>query len=124
MQGNSKPSLWLAGFARSFATRTESDTFGPLEVPADKWGLYHRLGTTCICSCSLHIPSSPKKGQGRLKHVHTHRYWGAQTQRSFQNFKIGGARDRMPVPVISAFGVLKRAAAKVCAAFPVMQFAW
>jgi hypothetical protein len=40
------------------------------------------------------------------------RYWGAQTQRSFQNFKIGGERDRMPVPVISAFGVLKRAAAK------------
>ena len=45
--------------------------------------------------------------------MHAHRYWGAQTQRSFQNFKIGGPRDRMPVPVISAFGVLKRAAAKV-----------
>ncbi|KAF6259644.1 fumarate hydratase 2 [Scenedesmus sp. NREL 46B-D3] len=41
------------------------------------------------------------------------RYWGAQTQRSIQNFKIGGARERMPVPVIRAFGELKRAAAKV-----------
>lgn len=41
------------------------------------------------------------------------RYWGAQTQRSFQNFKIGGPRERMPEPVITAFGILKRAAAKV-----------
>jgi Lyase len=60
----------------SSATRTESDTFGPLEVPAD-------------------------------------RYWGAQTQRSLMNFKIGGARERMPEAVIKAFGVLKSAAAKV-----------
>eukprot|EP00892_Ulva_mutabilis_P001797 jgi/Ulvmu1/11618/UM008_0019.1 len=57
-------------------TRTEADTFGPLEVPADK-------------------------------------YWGAQTQRSTMNFKIGGARERMPEPVVRAFGVLKAAAAKV-----------
>lgn len=41
------------------------------------------------------------------------RYWGAQTQRSLQNFKIGGTRERMPTPVIRAFGVLKRAAAQV-----------
>lgn len=41
------------------------------------------------------------------------RYWGAQTQRSFQNFKIGGPRERMPEPVITAFGILKRAAAQV-----------
>ena len=40
------------------------------------------------------------------------RYWGAQTQRSLQNFKIGGARERMPEPVVRAFGVQKRAAAK------------
>ncbi|EIE26386.1 fumarate hydratase [Coccomyxa subellipsoidea C-169] len=61
---------------RFFATRQESDTFGPLDVPAD-------------------------------------RYWGAQTQRSLQNFKIGGRAERMPEPVVCAFGVLKRAAAKV-----------
>ena len=54
----------------------EADTFGPLEVPAD-------------------------------------RYWGAQTQRSLMNFKIGGERERMPIPVIRAFGVLKKCAAKV-----------
>lgn len=39
------------------------------------------------------------------------RYWGAQTQRSLQNFKIGG--ETMPVPLIRAFGILKLAAARV-----------
>ena len=29
------------------------------------------------------------------------------------NFKIGGERERMPVPVVRAFGILKKAAAKV-----------
>lgn len=53
-------------------TRTETDTFGPIEVPAD-------------------------------------RYWGAQTQRSLQNFRIG--IDRMPVPVVHALGIVKQAAA-------------
>ncbi len=57
-------------------TRTEYDTFGPLEVPAEK-------------------------------------YWGAQTQRSTINFKIGGPSERMPDPVVKAFGVLKGAAAQV-----------
>jgi fumarate hydratase class II len=54
-------------------TRSETDSFGPIDVPAD-------------------------------------RYWGAQTQRSLQNFKIGG--DRMPEPLIRAFGIVKRAAAE------------
>src|SRR5580704_17313874 len=36
-------------------------------------------------------------------------YWGAQTQRSLQNFKIGG--QHMPLPLIHAFGMLKKAAA-------------
>ena len=39
------------------------------------------------------------------------RYWGAQTQRSLQNFKIGG--ETMPKPLITAFGILKLSAAKV-----------
>ena len=55
------------------ATRTETDTFGPIEVPAD-------------------------------------RYWGAQTQRSLTNFKIGW--EKQPRPVIRALGVVKRAAAE------------
>jgi fumarate hydratase class II len=54
--------------------RTETDTFGPIEVPGD-------------------------------------RYWGAQTQRSLQNFRIG--TERMPQPLIRALGVVKRAAAEV-----------
>lgn len=41
------------------------------------------------------------------------RLWGAQTQRSLQNFDIGGDRERMPAPIIRAFGILKRCAAKV-----------
>jgi len=51
-------------------TRTETDSFGPIQVPAD-------------------------------------RYWGAQTERSRQNFKIGG--ERIPLPVVHALGVVKRA---------------
>jgi len=62
-------------FASTQKFREEADTFGPIQVPAD-------------------------------------RYWGAQTQRSLQNFKIGGERERMPLPVIKAFGILKKAAAK------------
>jgi fumarate hydratase class II len=54
--------------------RTETDTFGPIEVDAD-------------------------------------RYWGAQTQRSLQNFRIG--TERMPLPLIHALGLVKRAAAEV-----------
>ncbi|EOD08009.1 fumarate hydratase [Emiliania huxleyi CCMP1516] len=38
--------------------------------------------------------------------------WGAQTQRSIQNFPIGGAAARMPLPVVRAFGVVKKCAAQ------------
>ena len=53
--------------------RTEKDSIGPVQVPADK-------------------------------------YWGAQTQRSSENFKIGG--HKMPIEIVHAFGILKKAAAK------------
>lgn len=43
--------------------------------------------------------------------VENTRYWGAQTERSRQNFKIGG--DLMPIGLIHAFGILKKAAAQV-----------
>ena len=56
------------------ATRQESDSFGTLEVPAEK-------------------------------------YWGAQTQRSLGNFKIGD--ERMPSSLIRALGLVKHAAAQV-----------
>jgi fumarate hydratase, class II len=54
--------------------RIEKDTFGPIEVPADK-------------------------------------LWGAQTQRSLQNFRI--SEERMPLPLIHAFAKVKHAAAQV-----------
>jgi fumarate hydratase class II len=55
-------------------TRVETDSFGPIDVPAD-------------------------------------RYWGAQTERSLRNFHIG--TEQMPVPLIRALAVIKRAAAAV-----------
>lgn len=45
---------------------------------------------------------------GEVK-VPADRYWGAQTQRSFENFKIGNSK--MPIEIVHAFGVLKKAAA-------------
>ncbi len=44
-------------------------------------------------------------------HVPFDKYWGAQTQRSLDNFKIGS--QKMPVEIIRAFGILKKAAAIV-----------
>jgi fumarate hydratase class II len=54
------------------STRTEKDSFGDIEVPAD-------------------------------------RYWGAQTQRSLQNFDIG--EEIMPKPLVRALGLQKKASA-------------
>ncbi|KAF2810244.1 fumarate hydratase [Mytilinidion resinicola] len=58
------------------STRAESDAFGVVQVPSDK-------------------------------------YWGAQTERSLENFKINQPQDRMPPPIVRAFGILKGAAATV-----------
>merc|ERR1719172_371417 len=51
-----------------------------------------------------------KDTMGTLK-VPAARYWGAQTQRSIQNFEIDMTESSMPRPLISALGVVKRAAA-------------
>jgi len=69
-----RPSMNAPNKAKCAATRTETDSFGPIDVPAD-------------------------------------RYWGAQTQRSLQNFKIGG--ERMPKPIVRGLGLVKMAAAHV-----------
>ena len=53
-------------------TRVETDSMGPIEVPADK-------------------------------------YYGAQTMRSRMNFRIGN--EKMPIEIVHAFGILKKAAA-------------
>ncbi|MDO8280901.1 MAG: class II fumarate hydratase [Burkholderiaceae bacterium] len=65
-------------------TRTEHDTFGPIEVPAD-------------------------------------RLWGAQTQRSLQNFDISG--DRQPREIIRALAQIKRSSARVNQALGLMDAA-
>ena len=61
-------------------------------------------------------PAEGSKGDFRIEkdtlgdvQVPAHAYWGAQTQRSLQNFRIGN--QRMPLEVVRAFAVLKKAAA-------------
>lgn len=44
--------------------------------------------------------------------VPSDKYWGAQTQRSIENFPIGVERYKMATPVVRAFGALKKAAAQ------------
>ncbi|XP_041352960.1 fumarate hydratase, mitochondrial-like [Gigantopelta aegis] len=61
---------------RTIMYRLESDSFGEIEVPTDK-------------------------------------YYGSSTARSIINFNIGGPTERMPIPIIRAFGILKGCAAKV-----------
>ncbi|MEP1034380.1 class II fumarate hydratase [Ekhidna sp.] len=48
---------------------------------------------------------------GEVK-VPAEKYWGAQTQRSRDNFKIGGEKNQMPLEIIQAFAILKKSAAE------------
>lgn len=48
---------------------------------------------------------------GEVK-VPADKYWGAQTERSRNNFKIGGERNQMPLEIIKAFAILKKSAAE------------
>ncbi|MGB3778281.1 MAG: class II fumarate hydratase [Tunicatimonas sp.] len=52
-----------------------------------------------------------KDTMGEVK-VPAERFWGAQTQRSLENFNIGGPATRMPLEVIYAFAILKKSAAE------------
>lgn len=63
------------------------------------------------------------KKEGKMKYRTEHdsmgevmvpadRYWGAQTQRSRDNFRIGAGIETMPEQIITAFGILKKAAAR------------
>ena len=56
-----------------------------------------------------------RDSMGEIK-VEKSRLWGAQTQRSFENFKIGAGREQMPTEVIRAFAILKKACAMANAA--------
>jgi len=53
-----------------------------------------------------------------IVNVPADKYWAAQTQRSIENFKIGG--QKMPIEVVRAFGILKKAAANTNAALGVL----
>ncbi|MDG1275764.1 MAG: class II fumarate hydratase [Algoriphagus sp.] len=53
--------------------------------------------------------------------VPSDKYWGAQTQRSINNFKIGGEKNRMPIEIIRAFAILKKAAAQTNAELGVLD---
>ncbi len=48
------------------------------------------------------------------------KYWGAQTQRSRNNFKIGGEKNHMPIEIIRAFAILKKSAAETNAELGVL----
>ena len=61
-----------------------------------------------------------KDTMGEVK-VPAEKYWGAQTQRSLQNFKIGGAPMKMPIEIIRAFSILKKAAAQTNADLGVLD---
>ena len=52
-----------------------------------------------------------RDSMGELK-VPSDKLWGAQTQRSYENFKIGNDGDKMPREIIDAFAILKLAAAR------------
>ncbi len=45
--------------------------------------------------------------------VQADKYWGAQTQRSMENFNIARETDLMPSAIIKAFGILKKSSAIV-----------
>lgn len=53
--------------------------------------------------------------------VPAEKYWGAQTQRSKDNFKIGGDSMKMPLEIIKAFAILKKAAAETNAELGVLD---
>jgi fumarate hydratase class II len=71
-------------------------------------------------SVSSRIPSNSVVGSYRTENdtmgemkVASDKYWAAQTQRSFENFNIGGVQERMPIKVIYALAIIKKSAARV-----------
>lgn len=59
-----------------------------------------------------HMETRKEKDTLGYVDVPADKYWGAQTQRSTQNFKINQENDKMPIEIIRAFAVLKKAAAR------------
>jgi len=101
-------------FARRTARRVCSGAVLPFTSPATTTSFW--LKTNSCSSQMLH--SSPvllRKERDTIGEIDvpSDKYWGAQTQRSLENFKIGGPTERMPLSLIRAFGVIKKAAARV-----------
>ncbi|XP_033099384.1 fumarate hydratase, mitochondrial-like [Anneissia japonica] len=67
---------------------------------------------TFIYTCKMTTFRVEQDGFGELQ-VPEDMYYGANTARSLLNFDIGGERETMPLPLIKAFGILKKAAACV-----------
>ena len=67
------------------------------------------FATTRIMSANTRTESD---AFGELQ-VDASKYWGCQTERSLGNFRINQPQDRMPPPLVKAFGILKGAAATV-----------
>ncbi|EED79128.1 predicted protein [Postia placenta Mad-698-R] len=72
-----------------------------------------RFFSTTRCTMSQNEKFRVERDTFGELQVPASRYWGAQTQRSLQNFDIGGPTERQPPPLIKAFGVLKKASAVV-----------
>lgn len=53
--------------------------------------------------------------------VKADRYWGAQTQRSIENFAIGEPSERMPMQIVKALGIVKKAAVNVNLRFGIID---
>ncbi len=69
------------------------------------------VNTSCQPT-QLHYNTVPERDSLGEVQVQADKYWAAQTQRSLQNFKIGGPGDKMPIEIIRAFAILKKAAAR------------
>jgi len=99
MAGNTRGIILQAG---TLFRRAVSQEFRP--------NISHRgFATTLARMAGVRVESDT---MGEIE-VPSDKYYGAQTARSMMNFPIGDETERMPAPVIKAFGILKKAAAEV-----------
>ncbi|KAI8934737.1 hypothetical protein NX059_008425 [Plenodomus lindquistii] len=102
------PSFLSARVARPLSTITRQPaTYTPLRTN----GFFQRRQFSATSSI-MASTRTETDAFGEVQ-VQSDRYWGAQTERSLENFKINQPQDRMPPPIVRAFGILKGAAATV-----------
>jgi fumarate hydratase class II len=71
------------------------------------------IARTFVSTTKMAAPTRTETDAFGEVQVSSDKYWGAQTERSLENFKINQPQDRMPPPIVRAFGILKGAAATV-----------